>query len=253
MLESPGTLIDRDWLDTYWVQRGALHHQVADLHSELFILREILEFPFDLLGSGDNVFWILTANALSESAILGIWRLLVDNDPRCLSLRRFKNEMFTHVKDVDARRLLAERWKGLSITQRTSDMEKKVRRIRNEFYAHFGPQLSGTRDQQTILLPRISLEEMEGAARVLLDMLTCLGIGTEFSTLNLEYRAKQPVGAGGPKPDVIHLLECQAEQSMRFRAPEEDPDLWAVLRSEMEEGKLKEFNAWRVRLGRQEA
>ena len=71
----PEDVIEPEFLDFYTERIEAIWKQVVKLNSNVYCLKRIEEFPFDLFEPGKStLFWILVKDSMFETSVMVIYR-----------------------------------------------------------------------------------------------------------------------------------------------------------------------------------
>ena len=248
---SPKDIIEESWLVSYEQNVEAIWWQLVRLNSTIFVLEKILSFPFDLFHPlpATKHFWNLVENALFETCILIIWRVGVDTVyTEGLTLQQFKNQVFQHLKTDEYRIPLKKALKKDNVQSSVSDLEKKIRELRNNYIAHYNLQrvTNPTAEQirQRIFLPS-ELKQYQNTLNGYFDLLC---FGHKRAVLPLEYHpdVTHPLGFDS-QSDIERLLDNVARESALLNLPEKNPAYWFIYRQNLSEKSLKILNEYRAK------
>ena len=129
----PEDVIEPEFLDFYTEHIEAIWKQVVKLNSNVYCLKRIEEFPFDLFKHNPSPFWTCVVDSMFETSVMVINRILIDkdNDGMNLTLEGFKDKIVCHFKSekykeqfkkvsevLKVLKVLKDYFKGLSIWEK---------------------------------------------------------------------------------------------------------------------------------------
>jgi len=237
----PKYLIKQDWLESYETKRDAIWRQLVTLNSSVFVLEKISSFRFDLFVTERMHFWDLVENALVETCVLVIWRVGVDCHEKGLTLQQLKNDLQENLLPqyaVAFNELVRTSW----LSQRVSRIEPKIKEVRDNYIAHFNLSKRVKPTPEEVKTRSLLLPELKGFRDTLNSYFELLCFGHGRAMLPPAY-----VLPGGT--DVEEMLSGIARNSYLLSLPENDPELWALNKSEHSESDLRVLNEYRTQFG----
>lgn len=239
-------VIIEGWLETYENERDALYRELIELNSTIFTLAKIENFPFSLFIPfyDDRIFWHITRNALIERVIMIAWRIIIDSDPKALTLRRFRDDIRknSHSKGI---LILEETLKQLDFEQRMSELERKIIYARHNYLAHYNYKLNIDLTNPPMNL-QLNLDDFKNIIEVVRELFDALCFTHRHSLWLWGYSENYRIQE---RTDIDKMLDLLAERSVWLKMPEVDPELWEENRAKLSEFQLKQFNLYRAKFG----
>ena len=136
---SPEKVIKPEYLEEY--ESGVKHiwqNGLVGLNTNLFILRKLIDFPFDIFFlASEIVFWNLTMARLYESSILIIYHLVLDQDKRTFHLGNLRDEIFAKYCKESSKEMVTLRMKEInSDSALTNELKNRILFYRNNYIGH---------------------------------------------------------------------------------------------------------------------
>lgn len=216
------------------------------LRLDVFIIEQILQFPFPLFTQPDDRWFFSEAYGNSfDVAMLIVTRLLHDTGESLCPLLPFRDRMMKELIKPKYKPYLRERLKQAKFDRRMEEAKDKAVGLRNARIAHVQQEF---------------VEQMH-TDRVLLGDLWALRDGVIALIDALSFNARLCVGPPGYDPDICYpegqdqrtdierLLDSVAAQSDLLNYPERYPAQWPNRRASLTEDQLREFNRYRKKLG----
>ncbi len=198
-----------------------IKYRSSTIRSTLFVLEQVAKFPFDLFQEYHGPFWQIVVLSLETSVVMGLWRLLFDQDGDSLTLRQLKNQVMAKAQDDSVRRQFTEQLSLQNIKKRIKLIEDRVICLRNKHFAHT--------DKDTAMgkaaLSQVTLEELRALATAAHDLINAIGVDTDYVTIHPEYEEAFAGldGSSSRKLDVEALLDDMVARCEDFRMPETKP------------------------------
>jgi len=247
-------LIDPDWLDRYKKETTALWWQLVRLNANLFILKKLADFPFQLLGFIRQPFWDLVRYSLFEASVMIIWRVALDTDPHALTLRRLKNSIVQNLREEKHRSQLKRLLRKIDFEGAMSDFEPRVRDLRHKLLAHMDRDLNVDPRPEQIKQFSLYFADLAVLQDKLNSLFELLCFSEQRLLLPIDYHpeVRHPPGVE-TRPDIERLLDCAAKESALLNMPERQREVWPLWRKNLSPEELEVLNKYRVKFGLPEA
>lgn len=242
----PKDLLEPSWLSTYEQDIFLLYRQLYRLNSSIFVLEEMRPFPFHLFGPDPRHFWDLARDALFETSVLALWRIAIDSSGDGLTLRQLKNEVFQHFRKAEYKTHFSKALKDGRFEQKISALEPKIRTLRHNYISHFNVDANVNPIPEQHNERVISLSELRNCLDVVNPFFRLLCFKKQMLLLPLEYDLNI-VHPGDPRSDIEQSLDCIAQNSTLLNLPEENPQLWEIVRKGLSETDIKKVNQYRTK------
>ena len=248
----PDDVLERSYVQTYEREIITLHRQLAGLHTNLFVLEHLINFPFSILAPGQATFWSVVIRNLYFSSLSTAWALACDTDVRSLTVTRFKNSVIPRITNPTIVETVREKLGALGLEAIRDRLQPRLDELRTKAIAHLDRTLIGATPGQVVKLPAVSLTELKELSRALAEIINILGFGTFYQMLPLDYDSsvEHPSGIDS-RPDVEQLLDDLASRSRYLHMPEREPTEWPFLCNALSDSDLMALNRYRVKLGLQ--
>lgn len=244
---SPELFIEDSYLDEYKRQVEELWRELLNLNTYLFYIERLEDFRFDLFSNGGKSnFWQLIKNALLEACISTIYRTAIDNDPKSLTLRRLKNNIFQHRSSnihEDADSWLKQNIANVEFEKRLAKFEGRIRQIRHRYYGHLNYDAHVNTLETTP--DALYLDELQEVYQLLSELFNTLA----FNRYGFWYWNYSEGARESRTTDLDSILDLVAQHSHLLNAPERNPDLWKLIRKDMPLKKIELLNYYRRKFG----
>lgn len=238
-----------DSIPTYRAEIDLLWSQAVGLNANLYLLDKLARFPFDLFLPNADLCWLLFQDAIYESCVMAIWRIVVDKKGIFLTLGGLKGYVFANALDTPEAESVKEEVAKLRFEKSVSTTAEVVRRIRHEWLAHLKRDAAVIGTSAIPSVPIITVEEMQRVAETVNELIRVLSFDAGRAFVYLEYDPSYTPPRGiDPRKDIEKLLDEIADQSELLHVPEERPDDWPHQRSLLSDDELKLYNDYRRRL-----
>jgi hypothetical protein len=246
--ERPKDVLQADELAEYETGMSFIYSELVDLNTILYLAEKIVEFPWNLLGRKEEVFFNTVMKCFHESSVLIVTRLLSDQGTDPFTLQRFKNRVREWVTP-GLRPTFDDHMKKARFDKTIETIVAKAKDLRNHRYAHTaGDFVSGK-----LKLYRPTLSELNKVKSALQTLFDELAFDVEHGMLPLDYDPRVIHGGSGSHTiDIEDLLDSVAKNSFWLNMPEANPDRWQHARSRLSSEDLAALNRYRERLGMQE-
>jgi hypothetical protein len=246
----PEEVLVEAWIPTYKTGIRILHNQLVlvQIRSMLFILEHIARFPFDLFGEHPGPFWHLVRQSLETSVVVGLWRILLDTDPKALTLRKLRNQVMSNAIDEATRRRIANELRSHDVDNRIKQIEHKITRLRHRYFAHLEPTegIGSTVKPEDFPLTFEELRELATAAH---DLINVIGMNSYYMTLFSDYDPAVTRAGERIKPDVESLFDEMVARSEDLRMPEVKPYHFQFYWKHRTPRQRAAFNEYRKKFG----
>jgi hypothetical protein len=235
-------VLKKSSIDEYQKSIDFFYDQLVKLNTNIFIIKKIFEFPFDMFCSPyDKVFFSMVMWNFYENSILAITKLTTDQRRDVYTLPKFKNWVY---KQVEAKYILEfKNW------MKKSKFDLKIIRIlknavdlRNKMIAHFNKHLL----LGTGKVKHLNIKELEELKDRLNSVLDTLSFNVEHEMLPFSY-SKNVIWPKGVdhRPDIETILDSIAKNSDLLSMPERLPEIWKYTKENYDEEGIKIINKYR--------
>lgn len=241
-------IFDADWVGIYEKRMEALHQQMSEIRTTYFLYERIVKFPFHLFSQYHGAFWVLTRKSMFVAIIVGLWRLLYDNEPKSLTVVKMIDEVMKRARSEEARNHISDLLRKAEVKKRLSIIRREIRRMRNEYFAHLDVTNVDTLPEQEA--QGFALTEISHVLDTAEEILNALGLDTEYMFLPPDYhpRVRHPKGVDS-RPDIERILDDMVESCPGFHLPETKPYEFTFYWKHRNEAERKVFNAYRKKMG----
>jgi hypothetical protein len=241
-------VIDPSWLETYKRQQKVLWEQLINLNCYIFLIEKIEAFPFDVFLPlyDDRIFWRLAKNSMIETSLMIVWRIAVDTGGDSLTLNRFKNEIFQHLRDDQTKKDLGARIRNDGFEIKITGLKEKVNHARHNYLAHLNREAHITPDERRIAQNAVSLNELRSLRDALRDLFDVLGFEHLYVLWPWGYLDGQ---RQRQSTDIDRLLDGIAKESYLLNMPEYNPEVWEMKSLNLSQRELGIINDYRPKFG----
>ena len=242
----PEDVIEPEFLDFYTEHIEAIWKQVVKLNSNVYCLKRIEEFPFDLFKHNPSPFWTCVVDSMFETSVMVINRILIDkdNDGRNLTLEGLKDKIVCNLTDEKYKeqfKKVSEVLKDCQFGENNNHIEKRMKKLRNKYFAHFDRGFNIKVSAEDIEERTVFLKEIYELTEYINSFFQLLHFGHGYGPIYWDYRSE----AEHPS-DIEILLDTIAEKSDVMHMPEENPKFWEAYRREIvNDSKIEIFNKYR--------
>jgi len=232
-------VLEKDSIDEYQKTIDFFWDELTKLNTNIFIIKKIFEFPFDLFCSPeDKIFFSRVVWNFYENSVLIITKLATDKGKDLHTLLKFKNWVFKQIKSEyksDFRQKLREAKFDLG----TKKIFDKAKDLRDYVFAHFN------RDKLK-QIPNLNLSELEKLRDKLNSLFDALLFNAEYEMLPLSYSDNviHPEGVDH-RSDIEALLDSVAKNSYLLNMPERFPERWKYDKESYDEEAIEKINKYR--------
>lgn len=232
-------VLEKGSIDEYQKTVKFFWDELTKLNINIFIIKKIFEFPFDLFSPLENtiffsrVFW-----NFYENSVLIITKLATDVGEDLHTLLQFKNWVRKQIKseyESDFRQKL----RAVKFDSGTRKIFYKAKNLRDDVITHFNKD----RLEQT---PNLSLSELEKLKDKLNSLFDALLFNAGYAMLPLSYSENviRPNGVDS-RTDIEVILDLIAKNSETLNMPEHLPEVWKFVKENYDEEAIKTINKYR--------
>jgi len=238
------------WWNCYEKNIEVIQWQLVRLNSSIFVLEKFFTFRFDLFApvpySGS--FWFLAEQALFETCVMVIWRVVTDTNSEGLTLRQLKNDIFQNLSSHHKAEF-AKLFQSTNFEEKISRGEPAIIELRGNYIAHLN-RLKHTSPKFADIEERALLfSELKKIQEAINSFFKVLCFDCERPVLLFNY-----LHPPGNRPtDIEKLLDGVARDSGILNLPENDPHAWPLRREKLKKEDLELINKHRVKFGLPEA
>jgi hypothetical protein len=244
----PKEVFEEDWVDTYKKRISALHLQMSEIRSTFFLYEKIVKFPFHLFLQYPGHFWTLTRKSMFVAVIVGLWRLLYDDDPNSLTVVKMRNEVMKRARDQTAKDEIAVILRRANVKDRLASIKDEIQRMRHNHFAHLD---AVNVDNPTAQASQgVTLKEISDLLDAAEDVLNAIGLDTQYMFLPTDYEptVRQPQGID-PRPDIERVLDEMVRSCPGFHLPETKPYEFKFYWKHRNPVERRVFNQYRRKFG----
>lgn len=226
-------------IDEYQKTMDFFWDELTKLNTNIFIIKKIFEFPFDLFCPPQNkTFFSSVVWNFYENSVLIITKLATDEGRDLHTLLKFKNWIFKQIKseyESDFRQKLRE----VKFDLGTKKIFDKAKDLRDYVFAHFN------RDKLE-QIPNLNLSELEKLRDKLNSLFDALSFSVEHMMLPFSYSDNviHPKGVDH-RSDIEALLDSVAKNSDLLNMPERFPERWKYHKENYDEEAIEKINKYR--------
>ncbi len=247
---SANDVIGKSYIHEYEKQLECLWAELIGLNIRIFYIEKIDVFPLNLfLDIRDKNFWHTIKNSLLEGCISSIYRIGVDQGEDTLTLKKLKNNIFKNKReDIDdnVEKWLRQNLSELNFDKRLAKFEDQVREIRHNYYGHLIYETNINPDLIKIQEIALYLDDIQEMLDIFLDLFNLLCFNHMRS---LWYWDHSENARKSNDTDIDRLLDLVAEHSHLLNAPEQNKDLWVLIRADYTDKEIEILNHYRSKLG----
>ena len=211
-------VLEKSSIDEYKKTIDFFWDELTKLNTNIFIIKKIFEFPFDLFCSPQNkIFFSRVVWNFYENSVLIITKLATDEGRDLHTLLQFKNWVFQQIKpkyESDFR----QRLKEVKFDLRTKKILNKAEDLRDNVFAHFN------RDKLE-QIPNLNLSELEELKDKLNSLFDALLFNVEYEMLPPSYD-ENAIHPKEHQTDIEVILDLIAKNSELLNMPESRPEVW---------------------------
>jgi len=244
----PKEVFEEDWLDTYKKRMRALHLQMSEIRTTFFLYEKIVKFPFNLFLQYPGHFWPLTRKSMFVAIIVGLWRLLYDDDPNSITVGKMKNEVMKRARDQTAKEEIAGILRRANVKDRLPSIKDEIKRMRHKHFAHF--DVVNVDNPPVRASQGVSLKELSDLLDAAEDVLNATGLNTQYMFLPGEYEptVRQPQRID-PRPDIERIFDEIVQSCPSFHLPEIKPYEFKLYWKKRNPDERRVFNQYRRKFG----
>ncbi len=237
--------INSEFHDSYTENMELIWHQVNKLNSNVYYLKRIQEFPFDLFELIIiRPFWTRVVDSMFESSIMIINKILIDNDGKggkALTLKKLKNKIRCHFRNEEDKKQFEKDLKDYQFGKIDKELKKKVKTLRDKYYAHFDRDYNINVSNKNIKERTVFLPEIDELAETITSSFELLHFSRDT------YPTRPFYFGNDSRSDIQTLLNTIAEKSEVMHMPEKNPELWRRHRKKFNDHEIETFNQYRTK------
>ncbi len=247
---SPEDLIRPSWLTQYEKEITAIWWKLVRLSSNLFILKKMDCFPFDLFAPIPQPFWILVRYSLFDTSAMTIWQVALDSSADALTLWKLRNSIVQNLREEEYRSRLKDVLRRIDFDGTISHLAPRIADLRNKILAHMDRDLNLDATAEQIKQMPVHLSDLLLLQDKVNSLFSALCFGHQRSVYPIQYHpeVQHPSGVDS-RPDIDRLLDCVARESGLLNMPERQRQVWPHWRSNLSPDQLHVLNECRVRFG----
>lgn len=243
---NPDEVLVDEFLPEYNTGMQFCHLQLVHLNANIYILDQVLRFPFRIFVPGDrSLFFRFVFENFFYASLLIITRLAADQGAEFFTLPRFKNKIRFAVKG-SYRDVFDELLREVRFNNQVNILIKKTRDLRSLRVAHSTEEfVFGIAEE-----PLVRFEELKELRDHLVSLFDALSFNVDHLMYPIQYSSRVQQGQGfDQRTDIEELLDLIAENSFALRVPENNPDEWEIQKEFYTERELDAFNEYRSKFG----
>lgn len=242
-------VLNSENLDEYQRAMRFFRNQLLDLHTNVYLLEQILFFPIRLFVGPDSFFFRQVIINFFNMSVLIIMKLTKDQGQGVYTLDSFKNKVRQFVKS-EYQASFQERLRTQRFNQRTKTLLEKTKRLRDQQIAHALVHDYITTGMTPEHEP-LSFSELKILKDELTDLFRVLSFNIFYSLLPVGYNSGVSSNSGD-RSDIEQILDGIARNSYILNLPERDSILWQSMRSTYSDYQIKQINHYRKKFGLKE-
>jgi hypothetical protein len=242
----PEDVIEPEYIAFYTEGMNRFYSELVNLNVNLFILDYVLSFPFGLFTlPGRTIFFTMVFLNFFYSSLLIITRIFTDEGSDVFTLRRFKDQLRSMVKE-EYRDSFDAILRELRFDPETRNLLKKASTLRTERVAHLLEKAVFKASEEE----RVTFGELKSLYQTLEKFFFTLSFSHGYMMLPFEYSpdVRHPPGID-PRPDIEEILDLIAEKSDFLHLPERNPEWWSLQRNQLSGEEIEIFNQYRQKFG----
>jgi len=243
-------ILREDSLPEYEKGMNFFYSQLVHLNTTIYILDQIIKFPFKLFVVPDKtIFFNVVIRNSFDAGILIVTRLATDQGNDLYTLIHFKSRVRELIKSelID---LFDERLRKYRFDKRIATLLTKVKKLRDERVGHA---------KQDVVLgvsegAQMDFSELKSLRDALNSLLQALSFNMYYMMLPVPYdpQVQHPVGSNH-QTDIEEILDSIALNSAVLQMPEKNPTKWTHWRTEFTDFEIGQINSYRRKFGLPEA
>lgn len=148
------------------------HSRLSRLHATLYLLDRLNDYPRDLLGK-HTLFRLLSFD-LSEYIIVSLYSLTTDK--QSFTFKDFIRRLLTELVAEEHRAVLERRLAEVDSQEDTKDIEARVKRLRNEAFAHTNRRWIGFAADKSPIDDSVEFSELKDLTGELDDLYEAVNV-----------------------------------------------------------------------------
>jgi hypothetical protein len=180
--------------------------------------------------------------------VVGLWRLLYDDDPKSLTVGKMVNGVMKHARDKTAKDEIAGILRRANVKDRLASIKDEIQRMRHKHFAHL--DVINVDNPAVQASQGVTLREISDLLDAAEDVLTAIGLDTQYMFLpgDCEPTVRQPQGID-PRPDIERMLDEMVQSCPGFHLPETKPYEFKFYWKQRNPNERTVFNQYRRKFG----
>lgn len=241
--KKPEEALRAEFIEEYRQNMDFFYYHLVELHTNIYIIDKILQFPFKLFTSHDErIFFRQVVVNFFDICLLTITKLIKDQGEDIYTLDKHKTNLLTKYLKPEYQDAYKERLREGKFDAYTKQLLDKAVNLRDKRIAHF---LQDYREQFSQKIPdpeQLSFSELKKLCDELNRLFHICSLNAHYSMLDVSY--------DGKAADIDKLLDSIARNSRVLNMPEQDPQMWKQgKRPQLSEQELAQFNFYRKKFG----
>jgi len=246
-------VFEHSWLQVYRRYRQVLWGEIIQLNANVFVMKKIASFPFELFWQSDRHFWDITFNSMFDSSVLIVNRICIDDDTDVLTLLKFAKEIRENLVATENRQEFDKEMKRVDFKKKFRGIKRLFKNERNNRIAHFN-QEQNTNLRKLDLSPRRTLiSELKPTTLLINDLFQVLCLGQHhmptFHTYYSDYSDLMPSMNRDKRSDVERLLDLVARDNPLLNMPEKEAGYWPMHKENLSKDAMATLNSYRKKFG----
>lgn len=240
-------VLEKGSIDEYQKALYFFWDELTKLNINIFIIKKIFEFPFDIFCSPQNtIFFSSVVWNFYENSVLIITKLATDEGTDLHTLLQFKNWVREQIKE-EYKSDFCQKLREVKFDLETKKIFKKAKDLRNYVFAHF----NRNKLEQILNLNLSELEKLKDKINSFFDVLT---INCEYDMFPPSYSENAILPNGvNHRTDIEVILDYVAKNSVLLNMPERFPEEWKCDKENYDEEAIKTINKYRKKFNLPEA
>lgn len=236
---NPEEILEKVFLPEYQSKIDLAHGEIVLINSNLFVLRELHGFRFDLFVLPQHqTLRSLVWNNLERMSAVSICKLATDQSPGSVTLQKLAGEVVRSCKpkfQIDVRKHL----KDAAPSVGTRKLLDRIRELRDKRLAHLDGSFDFDAWRKST---QLTLNHLEAACREVTRYFHAVCFGHGRAELPLPYLTARE---SPNDSDVRRLLDGIAGGSALLNMPESEPSYWKTQWKQYSAKDINLINAYR--------
>lgn len=241
--------LSKNYRQLYEQKINSVWLEVVRLNSNIFCLKVLKDFPFDVLDEWSS-FWRITFENFIEMSIISIWKLAIDSKKDSLTLLKLKNEILKNIIDAEYKDYYRKRAKKVKFDNNFNKLSESIKLIRNKKIAHFDEKFNVSADPDPSQIPTniYFIDNLDSMLKQINNLFQCISIDMGRGLLFPSHAIRTSKYLS----DVDKVLLSIAMKNDLLNMPEEQPGYWPTYKEgNVSKEKLNIINTWRQKIGKE--